>query len=190
LPVAEFSPALPGVHSIENVLAASAAALIMGTPSEAIAAAVRTFSGVPHRMEFVADIRGVRYINNSMCTNVAAAIASLEAMDRPTLIIAGGAEKGLDFAPLIPTLHRKARQVVLIGSAADTMEATFRQGGYAPIRRAETLEEAVRLAQEDATPGDAVLLSPACASFDMFRDFEARGAAFRRAVHALEEETP
>ena len=150
-----------------------------------IANAIRTFPGVAHRMEFVADVDNIRYINNSMCTNVAAADSSLRAMDRPTVAIMGGADKELEYAPLVPALHEKTRAVVLIGQVADKMEATFRAGDYTEIYRASTLEAAVTLARLLAGAGEAVLLLPACASFDMFRDFEARGVAFRKAVHAL-----
>ena len=101
----------PVAHSVENVLAAAAAALAMGATPEAIAEAVRTFPGVAHRMEFVREVAGVRYVNNSMCTNVAAAISSLQSLDRPGVVIMGGADKGLDFAPLVPALKAHARQV-------------------------------------------------------------------------------
>ena len=187
LPARDLPPSLPGAHSVENVLAASIAALAMGVEAETIARAVRNFGGVAHRMERVAEIGGVLYINNSMCTNVAAAIRSLEAMERPTIVIAGGADKGLDFAPLAPTLRARAKHLILLGAAAEKMETTFRAGGYANISRAETLQDAVTQARARAVPGDAVLLAPACASFDMFTDFEARGAAFREAVRALAE---
>jgi UDP-N-acetylmuramoylalanine--D-glutamate ligase len=183
----DLPASLPGRHSIANVLAASAAALAAGASPGAIAAAVRDFGGAPHRMEHVGDVRGVRYVNNSMCTNVAAAICSLEAMDRPTIVIAGGADKQLDFAPLALALRSHAKHLILIGSAADKMEAAFRAGGYVSISRSGSLEEAVEAAASRACPGEAVLLSPACASFDMFRDFEARGSAFRAAVRKLEE---
>lgn len=186
----ELPPTLPGRHSVENTLAASAAALALGAEAHAIAEAVRLFPGVAHRMEFVAEIAGVRYINNSMCTNVAASISSLAAMDRPTILIAGGADKALDFAPLVPTLHTRAKQVILIGSAADKLESAFLGGGYNAIERAPSLEAAVSRAHGLARPGDAVLLSPGCASFDMFTDFEARGAAFRQAVRALDKDMP
>jgi UDP-N-acetylmuramoylalanine--D-glutamate ligase len=186
LRVSEMPPTLPGRHSIANVLAAAAAALAMGAPADRIAAAVTSFGGVAHRMEWVADIGGVRYVNNSMCTNVAAAICSLEAMDRPTVVIAGGADKNLDFAPLVPALQARAKHLILIGLAADKMEAVFRAGGYSAIDRAVSLEAAVSAAARCAGPNEAVLLSPSCASFDMFRDFEARGAAFREAVRRLE----
>jgi UDP-N-acetylmuramoylalanine--D-glutamate ligase len=184
----DLPPTLPGAHSVENVLAAAVAALAVGADAGAIAEAVREFSGVAHRMEFVAEIAGVRYINNSMCTNVAAAVNSLEALDRPAIVIAGGADKQLDFAPLTPALQRKARHLILIGAAAAKMEETFRAGGYTAIRLADRLEAAVREAQRLAQPGEVVLLSPGCASFDMFRDFEARGEAFRQVVRALQEE--
>ena len=185
LPMREFSPALPGRHSVENVLAASAAALAMGADPEAVAQAIRTFPGVAHRMEFVRDVVGVRYVNNSMCTNVAAAISSLQSLDRPGVIIMGGADKDLDFAPLVPALRAHARQVILIGQVADKMESVFRAGGYDTLSRAETLEEAVLGASVVAKQFETVLLCPACASFGMFRDFEERGAAFRRAVNTL-----
>jgi UDP-N-acetylmuramoylalanine--D-glutamate ligase len=185
LPLREFSPALPGRHSVENVLAAAAAALAMGATPEAIAQAVRAFPGVAHRMEFVREVAEVRYVNNSMCTNVAAAVSSLQSLDRPGVVIMGGADKGLDFAPLVPALKAHARQVFLLGQAADKMERVLRAGGYDVIRRVETLEEAVAGASVTARRFETVLLCPACASFGMFRDFEERGVAFRRAVQSL-----
>jgi UDP-N-acetylmuramoylalanine--D-glutamate ligase len=178
---------LPGAHNIENAMAAGAAARLLGAPHDGIAAGLRGFRGVPHRMEWVADIDGRRYINNSMCTNVAAGISSLLALDRPAIVIAGGADKDLDFAPLVPALQERARTLILIGTAADKMEATLRAGGYDQIERAASLEEAVSRAGQLAHSGDAVILTPVCASFDMFADFEDRGNAFRRAVHALKE---
>ena len=181
----DLPPTLPGAHSVENVLAASLAAFALAVPAESIASAVRSFGGVAHRMEFVRDLDGVRYINNSMCTNVAAAVSSLLAMDRSTVVIMGGADKQLEYAPLAPALHEKAKHVILIGQVADKMEAAFLAGGYKRISRATTLEDAVMQARSFADAGEAVLLLPACASFDMFRDFEARGVAFRQAVHAL-----
>ena len=185
LRASEMPPTLPGLHSIENALAASCAALALGVPADTIANAIKTFGGVAHRMEWVRDVGGVRYINNSMCTNIAAAQSSLGAMDRLTVAIMGGADKNLEYAPLVPVLLDKAKHVVLIGQVADKMEAVFRQGGYDRISRAATLQDAVAQSQKIAVEGEAVLLLPACASFDMFRDFEARGVAFRAAVNAL-----
>lgn len=188
LPVSEMPPALPGKHSVANVLMAGAAALAVGADPKALVDAVQSFRGVPHRMEIVADVRGVRFINNSMCTNIAASICSLNALDRPTIVIAGGVDKGLDFSNLTPSLHAHAKHLILIGEAADKMETAFRAAGYTSISRADSLEEAVYEAARLAVVGDAVLLSPACASFDMFRDFEARGEAFRQAARKLREE--
>ena len=186
MPVSEIPETLPGKHNVLNILAAAAAAMAAGVSPVAIAKAVRGFKGVPHRMEIVLEYRGVRYLNNSMCTNVEAAISSLSAMERPTIVICGGADKDFDFSPLTPTLLEKAKHTILIGSTTEKMEATFRAGGYEALSKAETLEEAVKAAAKMAQPGDAVLLSPACASFDMFRDFEHRGQVFRDAVKHLE----
>ncbi len=185
LPISALPPTLPGDHSVENVLAATLATLTVGLPAEQIAEGVRSFPGVAHRMEWVADIEGIRYINNSMCTNVAAAVSSLMAMDRPTVVIAGGADKDLDYAPLASALHARATEVVLIGAVADKMERAFRAGGYTRLHHAPTLQTAVETARALASPGDSVLLLPACASFDMFRDFEERGVVFRDTVRAL-----
>lgn len=183
-----FPPTLPGAHNVENVLAATCAAHFMGAPLQAVAEAVRHFRGVPHRMEHVAEIEGVIYINNSMCTNVAAAIQSLEAISQPTIVIAGGAEKNLDYTPLVPVLRARAKAVVLIGQTAERMEQIFQKGGVHPVFRASSLEEAVQCATSLASSGDVVLLCPACASFDMFSNFEQRGEAFRQIVYRLQRE--
>ena len=122
-----------------------------------------------------------------MCTNVNAAISSLKAVEGRAVVIMGGVDKGLDFAPLVPVLKEKAKHVVLIGKVAQDLEALFLEGGYYDMTRAETLQEAVELAREKAKPGDTVLLSPACASFDMFRDFEDRDRQFRHIVKNLVE---
>jgi UDP-N-acetylmuramoylalanine--D-glutamate ligase len=173
---------LPGTHNVENALAAAGAAIAFGADPNAVEKALREFGGVVHRMERVAEIGGVLYINNSMCTNVDAAVRSLEAMDRPTVVIAGGADKNSDFAPLGAAIARQARQLVLIGQAAEAIERAAREAGFEAVTRADSMEEAVAAAERIARPGDAVMLSPACASFDMFADFEARGEAFRQAV--------
>lgn len=173
---------IPGKHNMENALAAAGAAIAFGISPESVAETLRTFRGVVHRMEHVVGINGVSFINNSMCTNVDAAVCSLEAMDRPTIVIAGGVDKKSDFVPLGAAIQSYAKGLVLIGVAADQIEAAARSAGFRNIRRAKTLEEAVEIAASMADPGDAVMLSPACASFDMFADFEARGEAFRQAV--------
>jgi UDP-N-acetylmuramoylalanine--D-glutamate ligase len=176
---------LPGIHNVENALAAAAAAIAFGVEVEAVERALRGFAGVPHRMEVVQELDGVLYINNSMCTNIAAAICSLEAVGRPVIVIAGGVDKNSDFTPFGAALARYARHVVLMGRAAEKIEVAARMAGFTAISKAQSMEEAVALASRIAQPGDAVLLSPACASFDMFRDFETRGEAFRQAVRAL-----
>ncbi|MGC8666697.1 MAG: UDP-N-acetylmuramoyl-L-alanine--D-glutamate ligase [Chthonomonadales bacterium] len=178
---------LPGLHNVENALAAAAAAVAYGADDEAISTAIRTFSPVVHRMEPVAEIEGVLYINNSMCTNVDAAVRSLEAMDRPTVVICGGVDKNSDFTPLGTAIALRAAGMVTMGAAAGLLEEAARGAGFHRIERAVDMDDAVRKAAAMAPRGGAVMLSPACASFDMYPDFEARGAAFRDAVRRLQE---
>jgi UDP-N-acetylmuramoylalanine--D-glutamate ligase len=173
---------VPGYHNVENALAAAGAAIAFGIAPDAVDEALLSFRGVVHRMEHVGEIDGVNYINNSMCTNIDAAVRSLEAMDRPTIVISGGAGKNTDFAPLGHALSQSAKHAILIGTASEAIEAAAHAAGFTAISHAETMDEAVETAVRLATRGDAVMLSPACASFDMFADFEARGEAFRNAV--------
>ena len=178
MPVTDIPDTLPGEHNVSNILAAASAAMAIGVSPMAIARAVRNFKGVPHRMEIIGEFRGVQYINNSMCTNVVAAVRSLEAMKRPTIVICGGADKDFDFSPLVPVMKTNAKHAVLIGSAAEKLESALRAGGYENVSHAGTLEEAVAVAKALATQGDAILLSPACASFDMFKNYKERGLQF------------
>jgi UDP-N-acetylmuramoylalanine--D-glutamate ligase len=180
---------VPGIHNLENALAVAGAAIAFGIPAEAVDRALHEFRGVAHRMEMVDEIRGVVYINNSMCTNVEAAVRSLEAVHRPTVLIAGGGDKGLDFAPLGIAIRRYARSLVLIGETSSALESSARSAGFDSITRTDTLENAALAASKLAHPGDAVMLAPACTSFGMFKDFEARGQAFRVAVRALSRRT-
>ncbi len=173
---------IPGTHNLENALAAAGAAIAFGADPKVVAIALRAFRGVPHRMERVAEADGILYINNSMCTNVDAAVRSLEALERPAVLIAGGSDKNADYSPLGAVIARHARHLILIGDTADLIEASARGAGFSAITRASSMEEAVSAAIRQAQAGDAVILSPACASFGMFQDFEARGAAFRQAV--------
>lgn len=177
---------LQGVHNLENVLAAAAAALLCGASPAAVRAAVADTRALEHRMEFVRELGGVRYINDSKGTNVGATMKSLESFRCPVHLIAGGKEKGTDFAPLAPLVAKGVKTLILIGQAADSLAAAL--GGLTETRRARDLEEAVTVAKARAHPGEVVLLSPACASFDMFRNFEERGKAFKEAVMALPEE--
>ncbi len=177
---------MPGTHNLENILAAAAMATASGVGRHAICQVAGTFAGVVHRMEFVAAIGGVRYINNSMCTNVAAFEKSLAALPEPKVVIAGGVFKGDGLAPVAQAVaDNHVRALVLIGQSAPDIEAAAHAAGFARVFRAGSLAEAVAGAQAMAEPGDAVLLAPACASFDMFRDFEDRGDQFKAAVRAL-----
>ena len=174
---------IQGLHNLENSLAASAAAAAIGVPAAAIGGALKRFPGLPHRLELVAEARGVRYVNDSKGTNVGAVVKSLESYAGGVILIAGGKDKGGDFAPLRPLVEARVKTLLLLGQARDAIRAQL--AGGCPMEEAPTLDAAVRRAAEIATAGDTVLLSPACASFDMFRDFEHRGDVFREAVLAL-----
>ena len=174
-----------GLQNLENALAAVAAARSMGVPPDAVRESLEAFPGLPHRVEFVRKVREVSYVNDSKGTNVGAVLKCLEGFAEPVVLIAGGKDKGVDFRPLREPLARKARAVILIGEARARMEREI--AGAVPVHGAASMEEAVREAAARARAGDVVILSPACSSFDMFRDFEERGEAFREAVRGLPE---
>jgi UDP-N-acetylmuramoylalanine--D-glutamate ligase len=176
---------LRGSHNIENVLAAAAAARLAGAEPVAIAEGVRTFAGVEHRIEYVATISGVEYFNDSKATNVDATLKALDAFPGNVLVILGGKDKGSDYRILRQALRSHARMALLIGSAAEKIEAEI--AGVIPVERAETLARAVEIAARHARPGDIVLLAPACASFDQFENFEQRGRVFKQLVRELEK---
>jgi UDP-N-acetylmuramoylalanine--D-glutamate ligase len=200
LPLAELG--VPGAHNVSNALAAVAIALLFGIPPVAIRRGAAAFTGVEHRLERVAELDGVRFINDSQGTQPDAVIAALRAFDGPIVLIAGGRDKGVDLRALAATVGRRAAAAVLIGESGPDLERQFREAGLAVTQRAETLEAAVEaadgLAREarsalagrsgGAAPIATVLLSPAAASFDMFEDYEARGRAFKAAVARLVEE--
>jgi UDP-N-acetylmuramoylalanine--D-glutamate ligase len=173
-----------GRHNIENVMAAAAAARLAGASLEAIAAAVRTFQAVEHRLEFVRNLGGVDFYNDSKATSVDATLKALDAFSGGLWVILGGKDKGSDYTPLREPLREKARAALLIGAAAAKIEAHLDR--VVPIIRAETVEGAVRQAWEKAQRGDTVLLAPACASFDQFESFEHRGRVFKSIVCQLE----
>jgi UDP-N-acetylmuramoylalanine--D-glutamate ligase len=176
-------PLLRGAHNRENAAAATAAARAAGVEDEAIADALRTFPGVPHRLELVAERDGVRYVNDSKATNVAAALRALTAYgDEPVHLILGGSYKGEDFAPLAAAIGPNVRSTHLIGEEAPRLAAVVVNGDVD-----ERLERAVEHARSLARPGDVVLLSPACASYDQFENFEQRGEVFRDLVAAIPE---
>ncbi|MBK5941023.1 UDP-N-acetylmuramoyl-L-alanine--D-glutamate ligase [Halochromatium roseum] len=185
---------MPGRHNLANALAALALAEMAGVSPEAGCEVLREFPGLAHRSELVAERRGVRWINDSKGTNPGATIAALAGIvDAPgqsasavparAVLIAGGEGKGADFSTLIPVVSRCARAVILIGRDAALLEQALTD--TVPLHRAASMEEAVRIAEHLAQPGDAVLLSPACASFDMFDDYQHRGRAFAAAVAGL-----
>ncbi|MFL5778603.1 MAG: UDP-N-acetylmuramoyl-L-alanine--D-glutamate ligase [Chloroflexota bacterium] len=195
LPIHEL--VIPGRHNVANALAAVAAALLFGVEPEAIRRAAAGFGGVEHRLEPVATVDGVRFVNDSQGTQPDAVIAALRAFDPPVVLIAGGRDKGVDLSELAPVVAERASAAVLIGESGADLEARFRAAGLARTERADTLGAAVRradaLAREAlAAPGitgpATVLLSPAAASFDMFVDYAERGRAFKAAVAVLAAE--
>jgi len=175
---------IKGVHNLENAMAASAMALLADSPVHAVADSLREFPGLEHRLELVRELKGVKYINDSKGTNVGAVLKSIESFSEPLILIAGGRDKAGDFSGLRDSVSRKVKALVLIGEASDKMRAAL--GDVTKTFMAKSLEGAVESARMMAQAGDVVLLSPACASFDMFRDFEDRGKQFKRIVMDLE----
>ncbi|GAW92146.1 UDP-N-acetylmuramoyl-L-alanine--D-glutamate ligase [Calderihabitans maritimus] len=176
---------IKGSHNLENALAGVAAGSAMGLAVDSIARTLRTFPGVAHRLEFVAEFGGVKYINDSKGTNPDAAIKALEAYAEPVVLIAGGKNKGSDFSSLAIKIKEKVRALVLVGEAAGNIQEAVEKVGFKNFYRVDTFEEAVKTAASLALPGDVVLLSPACASWDMFRSYEERGERFKSLVMQL-----
>lgn len=189
---------LPGPHNRANLLAAVTAACLGGIPASVIRSAIEAFRGVEHRLEEVAVINGVGYYNDSACTTPASTVTALRAFDAPVVLIAGGYDKGTAFDDMASELVRRARAAVLIGATADAIETAIWKIGVVDsditnsdfgkplaFARADTLDDAVRQSARLARPGDVVVLSPGCASYDMFTNFEERGQRFKEAVAAL-----
>ncbi len=177
---------LRGVHNLENAMAAAVVARLAGATHAQIRAAVATFPGVEHRLEFVREIGGVEWFNDSKATNVDAALKAIAAFDGGLWVILGGKDKDSDYTPLADALRSKARGALLIGAAAEKIENQLRQGlGSVEILRSGTVETAVQAAHDRARRGDTVLLAPACASFDQFENFEHRGREFKRLAREL-----
>ncbi|HEX4946019.1 MAG TPA: UDP-N-acetylmuramoyl-L-alanine--D-glutamate ligase [Blastocatellia bacterium] len=172
-----------GAHNLENVMATLAVGLACGAAPESMRKTIRNFKGVEHRLEFVAEIEGVKFYNDSKATNVDSTIKALEAFDNGVVVILGGKDKGGDYAPLAPLIQARCEHVILIGAAADKIGAALEN--TKPLHRATTMPEAVKLGKELAQAGDVVLLAPACASFDMFDNYEHRGRVFKEAVNAI-----
>lgn len=176
---------LAGSHNLENVMAATTIALLAGASHSAILKTLSRFSGLPHRMEPVRELKGVRYINDSKGTNVGSVLKSLEGINGPVILIAGGVDKGSDFSPLREAIFKKVKRLILMGDALEKMAHCFK--GHPAMDRVHSMEEAVLIAASSANKGDVVLLSPGCASFDMFQNYEHRGDIFKKAVMGLAE---
>lgn len=178
---------LRGSHNVSNACAAALVARLVGVHAEDIASVLRGFTGLAHRMQYVATVDGVEYIDDSKATNVGAAVAALDGLDRSRgkiVLIAGGVDKGGSYMPLQERMADKGRAVVVLGEAAPLLESAF-AGSSAELRRAASMDEAVEQAAAMAHPGDTVLLAPACSSFDMFRSYSERGDVFQKAVHTM-----
>lgn len=176
---------LLGVHNYENVMAATAVAYAMGVPMEKIVKVLKTFQAVEHRIEYVEEIAGVRYYNDSKATNPDAAIQGIRAMERPTWLIGGGYDKQSEYGDWLDAFDGKVQQLVLIGATKEKIAKAAADKGFSEFVMCGTLEEAVAYCHAHARPGDAVLLSPACASWDMFPNYEERGRIFKETVRSF-----
>ena len=174
---------IQGIHNVENMMAAIAVTKTAGIPKDVIQKSLEEFSGLEHRLEFVREINGVRYYNDSKGTNVGAVAKSLASFSAPVILLAGGVDKGGDYAPLRGEIQRKVRRLVLFGAAKNRIANAL--GHLTETVSVGTLEAAVRDAAEQARPGDVILLSPACSSFDMFKNYAERGKVFKKLVQAL-----
>ncbi len=177
---------LPGDHNAENIMAALMMVFEMGVPEELAAEVVRNFQPVEHRVEFVKSVNGVDYYNDSKGTNPDAAIKGIQSMDRPTVLIGGGYDKGGDFSEWIRSFDGRVKRLLLLGATRERIAKNAKDCGFTDFQFVDTLEEAVSTASELAAAGDAVLLSPACASWDMFDSYEQRGNMFKELVNGLE----
>jgi len=178
--------ALPGEHNLENALAATAAAWAAGADPQAIGAVLRSFRAIEHRLEPVATLHEVQYINDSKGTNPGASIKALQAFPgKEIILIAGGKDKGADFSGLARVIAEKTRLAIFYGETREQLTRAVSEAGFTNYRLVEDLDEAVHCAGEEAKPGEIVLLSPACASWDMFKDYEERGILFKKLVHNL-----
>jgi UDP-N-acetylmuramoylalanine--D-glutamate ligase len=174
---------LKGIHNVENMMAALAAARSFGCSKKAIQAVLNRFKGLEHRVEFVREIGGVRFYNDSKGTNVGSVVKSLQSFSEPVILIAGGKDKNGDLSPLEEWIQKRVKHLILIGEAKERMNRKL--GGLTDTMMAKTMEEAVLLSLQKAKAGEVVLLSPACSSFDMFKDYKERGKVFKEAVKRL-----
>jgi UDP-N-acetylmuramoylalanine--D-glutamate ligase len=174
---------LKGIHNVENMMAALTAARVFGCSEKAIQGALNRFEGLEHRLEFVREIKGVRFYNDSKGTNVGSVVKSLQSFSGPVILIAGGKDKNGDLNPLKELIQKRVKHLILIGEARERMNLEL--GGLTDTAMAKTMEEAVFLAHQKAKGGEVVLLSPACSSFDMFKDYKERGKVFKEAVKRI-----
>ncbi len=178
---------LLGIHNYENVMAAAAASIAFGVPLDHITSVLKTFQAVEHRIEYVEEIGGVRYYNDSKATNTDAAIQGIRAMERPVFLIGGGYDKQAEYGSWIDAFEGKVRRLVLIGATKDKIAKEAKEKGFTDIVMCQSLEEAVLYCHDSAQPGEAVLLSPACASWDMFQSYEERGRIFKEIVRGFRQ---
>ena len=176
---------LVGLHNYENIMAAVAMTHALGVPLEIIREGIRRFTAVEHRIEFVAEKNGVKYYNDSKGTNPDAAIKAVCAMPSPTVLIGGGYDKKSSYDEWVATFDGRVKELLLIGKTKHDIAAACDRAGFKAYKFIDTLEEAVSVAAQDAQPGDCVLLSPACASWDMFKSYQQRGTIFKDCVKAL-----
>jgi UDP-N-acetylmuramoylalanine--D-glutamate ligase len=174
-----------GDHNVENVLAAVGISYYGGIAPADIKAAIMNFKGVEHRIEYVGEVEGVRYYNDSKGTNPEASIVAIKAMNSPTFVIAGGMDKGSEFDGFINEFGKKVKEMIVLGETSEILIQTAKKLGFDSVKKVSNLDEAVRYASEKANDGDAVLLSPACASWDMYESFEHRGEHFKRCVNNM-----
>jgi UDP-N-acetylmuramoylalanine--D-glutamate ligase len=174
---------LKGIHNVENMMAALTTARIFGCSKKAIQNVIDRFEGLEHRLEFVREVGGVRFFNDSKGTNVGSVVKSLQSFSEPVILIAGGKDKNGDLGSLKELIRKRVKHLILIGEARERMNCEL--GGLTDTTLAKTMEEAVVLARQKAKGGEVVLLSPACSSFDMFKDYKERGKVFKEAVFKI-----
>lgn len=176
---------LPGGHNLENCMAAAAMAYVSGIDIEVIREVLKTFKAVEHRLEFVKEVEGVKYVNDSKGTNPDSTIKAVQAYENPIILIAGGYDKGSTYDELLEIAKKNVKTLVLLGQTADKIEEAARRIGFTDIHRVEDMKEAVKTCHDIAKEGDIVLLSPACASWGMYKNFEVRGKDFKDNVNNL-----
>ncbi|MBI5216146.1 MAG: UDP-N-acetylmuramoyl-L-alanine--D-glutamate ligase [Ignavibacteriae bacterium] len=176
---------IKGVHNLYNAMAATLASQVMGVSVASIRSTLKNFKGVEHRLEFVREVNGVRYINDSKATNIDSVSYALKAYEHPIVLLLGGRDKGNDYSALYEEVKKHVKTIIAIGESADKVVKSFE--AQTKIERADSMKEAIEIAQRVSVAGDIVLLSPACASFDWFENYEHRGRVFKEFVHQLEE---